>query len=614
MSFNAPRHDRIGKLRLQVPAGQMLQPPPELRALELHPSGLPQSAIVVMRRLRLARRGAHSQPGSAWREAAQGAVNAALRGAVRPIGGAVARPDDAVLFADMAELLACMARDWLDGTLASRWWWRELFTQTPALDAVCAAWLDNAPAIAAARALLRREGRWETFVARWPAADWARLLALPVSLTDTGADVMADAPRRGVGTSAASPSSLPAPANEAPAVAAGTAAATNAQTRSERGAAESRSVISSALATESIVSETGESTGAARDAANDDGSIAVAVKPGASDPATPPPAPMALRDAPPAVAPHAADRHNGVTAAPLPPSPQFSAPARAALREPEPPAESRIAFPRAAEPAWAIPDSPIAPQHQRPITPRVSPAFEAAALHTHYGGLFYLLNVALHLDLYADFTQPRRSGLALSPWDLLAWIGLRWFGASLQRDPLWAALAAWAGRAPDDEIGTAFTPPSPWQVPAAWLRPFERPEALTTRRIGDRILLRHPAGFCVCDLDAASAVQLPAELAGVPIVEQPPRPPPPACSNERHRWLAHLARYVRARCALALQANRRDVPAMVARHAAHVIATPATIEIRLCLATLPLPIRVAGLDRDPGWVPAAGRSLRFVFD
>jgi hypothetical protein len=31
------------------------------------------------------------------------------------------------------------------------------------------------------------------------------------------------------------------------------------------------------------------------------------------------------------------------------------------------------------------------------------------------------------------------------------------------------------------------------------------------------------------------------------------------------------------------------------------------------LATLPIELRIAGLDRDPGWIPSAGRSISFHF-
>ncbi len=40
---------------------------------------------------------------------------------------------------------------------------------------------------------------------------------------------------------------------------------------------------------------------------------------------------------------------------------------------------------------------------------------------------------------------------------------------------------------------------------------------------------------------------------------------------------------------------------------------PERVEILLGLDAHPLAIRIAGLDRDPGWIPAAGRSIGFRF-
>jgi hypothetical protein len=38
------------------------------------------------------------------------------------------------------------------------------------------------------------------------------------------------------------------------------------------------------------------------------------------------------------------------------------------------------------------------------------------------------------------------------------------------------------------------------------------------------------------------------------------------------------------------------------------------LEVGFSLETYPLEIRLAGLDRDPGWIPAAGRTVRFRFE
>ena len=55
-------------------------------------------------------------------------------GARRPWVQADALSADAVIFADEAELVACLIRDWLRGGLADRWWWRDVLGSASAED------------------------------------------------------------------------------------------------------------------------------------------------------------------------------------------------------------------------------------------------------------------------------------------------------------------------------------------------------------------------------------------------------------------------------------------------------------------------------------------------
>jgi hypothetical protein len=155
-------------------------------------------------------------------------------------------------------------------------------------------------------------------------------------------------------------------------------------------------------------------------------------------------------------------------------------------------------------------------------------------VRTQFGGVFYLLNAALALQLYSDFTAPRGANLRLSPWDWLALVGRAWFGREFVRDPVWELLASLAGRE------------------------------------GRR--LRRP------------------------------------------RWLNAQLEKLRVRLGLALgDEGAAEIPALVCRYSADIAVTASRVDVRLALADLPLALRVAGLDRDPGWIPAAGRSVAFHF-
>lgn len=166
----------------------------------------------------------------------------------------------------------------------------------------------------------------------------------------------------------------------------------------------------------------------------------------------------------------------------------------------------------------------------------------APRLETRFGGIFYLLNAALAMGLYADFTSPRAANLELSPWDWLAWIGREWFGTEFVEDPAWRVLAELAGRTPEDEPDREFHPPS-----ETWL--------------DDHLAILH------------------------------------------------------ARLAAAIDAEEGvDLPVFICRHDAEIEVSATTVHVFLSLAHLDLAIRIAGLDRDTGWIPAAGRAVRFHFD
>ena len=69
----------------------------------------------------------------------------------------------------------------------------------------------------------------------------------------------------------------------------------------------------------------------------------------------------------------------------------------------------------------------------------------------------------------------------------------------------------------------------------------------------------------------------------------------------------------RLRAALGLS-MRSDVGTFVLRHRARIRASAERVDVWLSLDQLPVAIRFAGLDLDPGWIPATGRSIAFHYD
>jgi hypothetical protein len=73
-----------------------------------------------------------------------------------------------------------------------------------------------------------------------------------------------------------------------------------------------------------------------------------------------------------------------------------------------------------------------------------------------------------------------------------------------------------------------------------------------------------------------------------------------------------LVARIRRRLARGLDAG--DPPAFLLRRFGRIAVTAAHLDVFFPLAAHPVEIRIAGLDRDPGWIPAAGRHVSFHFE
>jgi hypothetical protein len=247
-----------------------------------------------------------------------------------------------------------------------------------------------------------------------------------------------------------------------------------------------------------------------------------------------------------------------------------------------------------------------------------------AQIETGHGGLFFLVNLALFLELYGDFTAPAAPCLPLHVWDFVALVGRELAGARVESDPVWPLLARLAGRDARAEPGEGFAPPDEWRISVEWLKSFPREGDWLWSAARGRLRVRHPAGFFVIDVAlarGASRAQLAREL----------RPYRAACPgftlrraalnlhargrDARARWLWRLMEYVRARLWRALGVEgRRELSRLLCERTARVFVTATHVDVVMRLAELPVEIRFAGLDRDPGWLPAAGRHVAFHFE
>ncbi len=298
-----------------------------------------------------------------------------------------------------------------------------------------------------------------------------------------------------------------------------------------------------------------------------------------------------------------------------------------------PPAEAPFPAARRADADAPAPSPP--PPEQKTLTARLraaaapappppapAPADDMPALvvETELGGVFYLLNLALFLDLYGDFTRPLEPGLALSPWDLLALLAPKLLTEPTRDDPLWPLLDRLAGRKRREPPGRGFHPPAAWRTPRSWLEPFGHDGQWRWSAARNTLRLVHPAGFSVVAVPRRNEpghVQLARELRRLrPLVPELRRATLP-CESLRPlaRWTARLAEYADARLRRALDLDPGDpLDAVLLRRHARVFVSSTHVDVFLRLADLPLAVRFAGLDRTPGWIPAAGRYVALHFE
>lgn len=253
--------------------------------------------------------------------------------------------------------------------------------------------------------------------------------------------------------------------------------------------------------------------------------------------------------------------------------------------------------------ASATPHVPAAPQPAwNPFTdPTDEPgpvtlAEPQTSFETAFGGLVFLINAFLAMGIYPDFTRPLDPALPLPPLALADRLGLHWFGARYRRDPLHRWIARCEPQAPL---------PRRWRVDHEWLDPFPGGRAWH-----DGSTLWHSAGFPLANRSASAPARRLARRLGV---RQGSGTPSRAEARAGHDpdWLGCLALFLAARF-------RRAAPDGALTPAAFAIPGRAVIDearldLHFALATLPIALRLAGLDRDPGWLPSEGRDLRFHF-
>jgi hypothetical protein len=637
---------------------------------DLRPAGLPPSAVLFVRRLRVPAPIPITIEGSmaimaTWARAARSELGRLLARAHRFAEGAPPNAAEAVLFLDRAELLAWLAMDVAAGRAGQRWWWSRLAPplRVPTRSQLGQVLSSEILFLPAVIAQLCRQGQ---------AAPVLELLDDGDARALTGAVVAAHGheavPLVESGTSPAQPppAGLPEAAGEAPA----DPAAAGRPVREPFEAAVIRSGRTPAPVAPATPGIDAPDLLWARwwppEAATLSASrqlllgvalalhhaprrlmdphvrraigawVRAALRPAATMNHVP--ADLGVRP-PPAVAHVQTPRVASAAAAPLEAAPTGDpSPVRVEA------GGARASQDAGARPAAALTAAPVEYACSRARADMLDRRGEASVgttlpegQVTELGGVLFLLNLMRTLELPAAFEAGWRLDSGVGPWGLLDLLARALLGSDGTRwasDPLWATLTALAGHAPTEARAVVGGPPPDFRLPAAWgaFRPTEAPACWAERDGWLRVFWRDGFAIAECRRDHGAAEAQARHELGAAAVDQPLCPPPAPFADcplapmadapllagvdaALLRWLSLAVPYLRLRLGRALglrSAGAALTETLLLRHGRlHLSSTH--VDLVLPLEQVTVPVRCCGLDANPGWRPELGRVVLFHF-
>jgi hypothetical protein len=271
---------------------------------------------------------------------------------------------------------------------------------------------------------------------------------------------------------------------------------------------------------------------------------------------------------------------------------------------------------------------------------------------TQLAGAFYLVNLMQRLDMPASIE-------AHWPWlsQVGSWGLLELFARALlteeegpKGDPLWGVLAQLEGRQPGilpgmessdlAEIGSqasretpsiANEPPS-FRLPPRWQkgmapspgRPFH------WNSDGQSLVAWSTDGYVLLDVAATGQAAEPrlrrllSKYQPRPTLKRQSRNEVPLVACNRGLladlepmvawWLARAVPFIRYRLCSDLNVSANDLTSTLFQHRGRLYVSPTHLDVVLELDEISVPVRLAGLDVNPGWLATFGRVVAFYFE
>lgn len=643
-----------------------------LNSVDFQLPGLPPAAVLVVRRLadplpgRLSPYGAAIRVDGAWERALRNSLTDFYQRASRPVNGVLSADCEAVLFADEGMMLACLVLDVSRGVAHGHWWWRQILRTLPSLSAggltmhLCR----QARLVPAGLSYLIEWGQAVTVVNTLSPAQAMMVLAavsrahglgdLDLGQTTGPAEEGTRAPvRRRLSTSEPDAGTRKPADGRAPWERWLPSRLVPRTLTRERicllgvgltvhrrpAIAQSRGFLHSVR--EWWAGSLTAATGAP------DALPALSPQIGSQVPVATGESEASLSSDGEMTGAHGKQETGvGAMAHPQPGSP----PTLAGQADPQESGSSASRLPAGGQADRAARQEPATQPHREPEAPVAQDAMLRLkeGVVTAVGGVLYLINLMRHLDLPACFEDNWGLASLVGAWGVLEVLGralLVRAGDDLTRDSVWQALAELDGRKPGEFPGQVLRSCDTFRLPAPWLDQLNALENLPWdwATDGRRLRLWSERGYLLVESPCPGGEFEARAQAGEEIraylgdtgsegtknhvltrnpFDQAPLdgrtgPLVRGLNPDLARWLARVLPFIRFRLRHALNPagdELWDLARALLLVSGRLYVTPSHVDLVMNLDDVSLPVRLAGLDVDPGWVADFGRVIRFHFE
>ncbi len=262
----------------------------------------------------------------------------------------------------------------------------------------------------------------------------------------------------------------------------------------------------------------------------------------------------------------------------------------------------------------------------------------ADGVETQVGGVLFLINLMRHLNLPDCFAPEWHLASQIGPWGTLELLGraLLPHDPALVSDPLWAALAMLDGRTPGTLPGIVFRGGDSLRLPQSWPMQLDKESTCFWATSSERFWLWTDAGYSLLDCPRnhqTPEIQARAELHAYlaidedPLLVQRPVDQMPGyhldqtLAHDLHpdlvRWLAFVMPYLCFRLVQALQLDpdhKESLAQTMLLRRGQLYVTSTHVDLVMRLEDISLPVRIAGLDANPGWLAHFGRVILLHFE